>query len=128
MHEMSIANSLLEALEKESPRFPQGRITKVGLRIGELSGVNRDALTFCWEAVVRGSAWESLNLEIEYSPRRHRCQGCAKEFVVDAFDVVCPNCGSTDSVFAGGDELDLLFLEVEENEPPRGATEGTERK
>lgn len=126
MHEMSIANSLLEALEKESPRFPQGKITKVGLRVGELSGVNRDALGFCWEALVHGTDWESLDLEIEYSPRRHRCRNCSKEFIVDAFDAVCPQCGSAHSMFAGGDELDLVFLEVEENEPPRGGTEGTE--
>jgi hydrogenase nickel incorporation protein HypA/HybF len=128
VHEMSIANSVLEALEKEARRFPNGRITKAGLRIGELAGVDPGALSFCWEAIVRGTAWEPMVLEIEYSPRRHRCKRCSREFVVKDFDIACPACGDTCTVFAGGDELDLAFLEVEEDESCRVGTEGVERK
>jgi hydrogenase nickel incorporation protein HypA/HybF len=128
MHEMSIANSVLEALEKEARRFPQGRIAKVGLRVGELAGVDPGALSFCWEAVVRGTNWEAVELEIEYSPRRHRCERCAREFVVKDFDIACPDCGEAHTVFAGGDELDLAFLEVDEDEPYRVGKEGVERK
>lgn len=128
MHEMSIANSVLDALEKEARRFPGGRITKVGLRIGELAGVDPGALSFCLEAVVRETAWQPVEFEIEYSPRRHRCRRCAEEFAVNNFDIVCPSCGDPNTVFAGGDELDLTFLEVEENEPCRAATESAERE
>jgi len=128
MHEMGIANSVLEAIEKESLRFPQGKITKVGLRIGELAGVDRDALSFCWEAVVRGTEWEPLALEIDYRPRRHRCERCAREFIVEAYDVACPGCGDARTVFAGGDELELAYLEVEEHEPCGAGAQGTERE
>jgi hydrogenase nickel incorporation protein HypA/HybF len=128
MHEMSIANSVLEALEKEAHRFPQGRIAKVGLRIGELAGVDPDALSFCLEALTRGTPWEALELEIEFSPRRHRCPHCAREFVVKDYEVACPSCGDANTVFAGGDELDLAFLEVEENEPCRAGTQSLERE
>lgn len=128
MHEMAIANSVLDALEKEARRFPNGRIAKVGLRIGELAGVDPEALRFCFEAVVRGTRWEPLVLEIESSSRRHRCERCNRTFVVRAYDLACPDCGGEFTVFAGGDELELAYLEVEENEPCRAGTEGFERE
>jgi hydrogenase nickel incorporation protein HypA/HybF len=128
VHEMAIANSVLEALEKEALRFPQGKITRVGLRIGELAGVDGDSLSFCWEAVVHGTEWEPLALEIEYRQRRHRCERCAREFVVEAYDVACPVCGDRNTIFAGGDELELAYLEVEEHEPCGTGAQGTERE
>src|SRR5512140_3574236 len=48
MHELSIASSVLEAVTKEAERRPNSRIVKVGLRIGELAGVDCDALSFGW--------------------------------------------------------------------------------
>ena len=38
MHELSIANSILEAVRKERERLNGARVTKVGVRIGELAG------------------------------------------------------------------------------------------
>jgi hydrogenase nickel incorporation protein HypA/HybF len=128
VHEMAIANSVLEAIEKEALRFPQGRITKVGLRIGELAGVDRDAFSFCWEAAVRGTEWEPLALEIDFRPRRHCCRRCAREFIVESYDVACPACGDANTVFAGGDELELAYLEVDDHEPCGTGAQGTERE
>ena len=45
MHEMGIANSVLEAVRAERLRFPASHISKVGVRIGELAGVDPDALS-----------------------------------------------------------------------------------
>jgi len=64
MHEMGIANSVLEAVEKELQRYPGHRAAKVGLRIGEFAGVDSDSLEFCFEALVTGTPWEPLQLEI----------------------------------------------------------------
>jgi hydrogenase nickel incorporation protein HypA/HybF len=128
MHEMGIASSVLEALEKEARRFPGARLAKAGLRVGELAGVDRDALSFCFEAIARDTPWESLVLEIEYCPRRHRCPRCDAVFVVQAYEFACPFCGDEHTIFAGGDELELAYLEVEENEPCSAATQSPEGK
>jgi hydrogenase nickel incorporation protein HypA/HybF len=128
VHEMGIASSLLEALETEARRFPGARLAKAGLRVGELAGVDRDALSFCFEAITRGTPWETLVLEIEYCPRRQRCQRCAAVFAVQAYEFACPFCGSDKTDFAGGDELELSFLEVEEDEPCPAGTQSPEGK
>jgi hydrogenase nickel incorporation protein HypA/HybF len=114
VHEMSIANSVLEAVRREAARFPDGRISKVGLRIGELAGVDPDAVSFCFDAIVRGTELEPLALEIEYSPRKHQCADCGCSFPVPAEGTACPQCGGRDSRFIAGDELELAYLEVED--------------
>ncbi len=128
MHEMSIALSVLDALEKEAARFPEARIAKVALRVGELAGVDGGALRFCLEAAAGGTEWGPVIFEIESSPRRHRCERCARTFVVKNYDTRCPVCGDDRTVFAGGDELELAYLEVEDNEPCGVAAKSSERK
>lgn len=114
MHEMGIASSVLDAVRAESRRFPNGHVHKVGLRIGELAGVDPDAVSFCFDALVLGSELEPLALEIEYRPRRHVCTACGRSFTAANESVACPGCGSEDAIFAGGDELEIAYLEVED--------------
>ena len=114
MHELSIANSILEAVQAEAQRRPGVRVSKVGVRIGELSGVVPEALSFGFEVLVRGTEWQPLKLEIETVPRRQRCPHCAHTFAVLNYEVACPQCGAPETDCVGGDELDLAYLEVEE--------------
>jgi hydrogenase nickel incorporation protein HypA/HybF len=65
MHEMGIANSVIEAVRAEAARRPGARITKVGIRIGEFAGVDRESLTFCFDVLVRDTEIASAVLAIE---------------------------------------------------------------
>ena len=114
MHELSIAKSVLETVQAELAQRPGSRLHKVGLRVGELSGVNADALNFSFEVLVRGTDMEQVVLEIESSPRRHRCPGCDTVFTVRNYDVACPNCGAAGTECVGGQELEFAYLELEE--------------
>jgi hydrogenase nickel incorporation protein HypA/HybF len=114
MHELGIATSILEAVEKESRRHPGARFQTVGLRIGELAGVDADALNFGWEAITRDTPWETLKLAIEQLPRKNRCQVCEYEFAVRDYDVSCPRCKTFVTESISGDELDIAYIEVEE--------------
>ena len=114
MHELSIATSVLDAVAKEAERRPKAQILKVGLRIGELAGVDCDALMFGWQAITKDSDWEGLLLEIEQIPRRQRCIVCAHEFAAPDFMTACPKCADLMTVTIAGDELDIAYLEVEE--------------
>ncbi len=115
MHELAIANSVLEAVRVEAERRPGVRLLKVGVRLGELAGVSADALSFCFESLVRGTELEPLALDIEPCRRRQRCPRCARTFTVVDYDVACPDCGATPTDCIGGDELELAYLEVEES-------------
>ncbi len=114
MHELGIAEAVLTAIQKEAARHPGVRVTRAGLRVGELAGVDAPALRFAFEAVVQGTECEPLCLEIEFCPRRQKCQGCGQDFVVQDYDLQCPKCHGFESDCIGGDELDLTFVEVED--------------
>jgi hydrogenase nickel incorporation protein HypA/HybF len=65
MHEMGIASSILEAVEKELALYPGYRAAKIGVRIGEYAGVDSESLRFCFDAIVKDSRLAPLELGIE---------------------------------------------------------------
>lgn len=69
MHELGIAASVLDAVRAELALHPGARATRAGLRLGEFAGVDRKSLTFCFEALVRGTDLDPLSLDIEFRPR-----------------------------------------------------------
>ena len=117
MHEMSIANSILEAVRTEMRRYPETRPSKVGLRIGEMTAIDQESLRFCLEALTAGTDLEGIELEVESCPRRHRCETCHREFNVAGYDFQCPDCGALSSECISGEQLELAYVEIEEHEP-----------
>ncbi|MDE3165107.1 MAG: hydrogenase maturation nickel metallochaperone HypA [Acidobacteriota bacterium] len=114
MHELSIADSVLQTVRAEADRRPGAVPVKIGLRIGELAGVDPGALTFGFQALTAGTAWEGIAVDIETVPRRHRCPSCATEFPVVDYACDCPACGATRTSCIAGDELELAYIELEE--------------
>ncbi|MGD0922857.1 MAG: hydrogenase maturation nickel metallochaperone HypA [Terriglobia bacterium] len=114
MHELSIASAILEAVQGEAVRRPGARLLKVGLRVGELAGVEPEALSFCFDSLVRGTELEPLTLEIETRPRRQLCPECGRTFRVVDYSIVCPDCGAAGTRCIGGNELEMVYLELEE--------------
>jgi len=114
VHEIGIASSILESVEAETRRRPDSRIIAVGVRIGELSSVDKGALEFAFEALTRDTALEHLKLEVEWCPRRQRCLTCGEEYAVENFELHCPKCGGDRSTCISGTELDIAYLELEQ--------------
>ncbi len=112
MHELSIASAIFEAAATEARRHPGRTPLKLGLRIGELSGIDHEALRFCFEALVKDTELATLVLDIEACPRLHRCSRCDRSFPVRDFDVACPECGDLATECVSGDELEMSYLEV----------------
>jgi len=117
MHELGIANSILEGVAAELGRHPGSRPTKVGVRIGELAGVDPDALRFAFEALTAGTEREGLILEIEFRLPQARCRDCSREYDIHNYELICPACQSPNGQSISGDELEFAYLEVEEDEP-----------
>ena len=68
MHEVGIANSILEAVGTEMKPYAGARPVKVIVKVGAMSGVDRDSLSFCFEAIARGTIFEGMILAIEDAP------------------------------------------------------------
>lgn len=116
MHEMGIANSILEGVAKELRSRPGNHATKVGVRIGQLAGVDPGALSFAFEALTIDTPFATLKLDVEYVLPRSRCRDCNREFEVCNYELFCPACGSLNSTRISGDELEFIYLEIDEPE------------
>jgi hydrogenase nickel incorporation protein HypA/HybF len=116
MHELSIASTILDRAKAASERNSGARVTKIGLRIGEISGVDADALTFGFEALSKDTPFQGVVLEVEFCKRKQRCTACATEFAPEGFSSICPSCRSDASECIAGKELDVMFFELED--PP----------
>jgi hydrogenase nickel incorporation protein HypA/HybF len=125
MHELGIAASVLQEAQQEAMRRP-GRLRKVKVRVGELSGVNPEALSFSFEVLARDARLEPLELEIESCARRQRCPACDQTFAVAGYDLTCPRCGAADTEFVSGDELELASLEMEDYEPSAAGAQNSQ--
>jgi hydrogenase nickel incorporation protein HypA/HybF len=112
---MSIAASVLDAIRAESLLHGAARVTRAGLRIGELSGVEIESLRFCLEALVAGTDLAPLAFELDPVPWTRRCRDCGTVFRVLDFQPACTACSSTATDPAGGDQLELSFLDLEES-------------
>jgi len=114
MHELGIAASILDCVQSEAGRHPGTHISKVGIKLGELSGVDADALQFGFECLVKDSAFEPLALDIEMVPRVQRCLQCGSEFRMREYDPQCPSCGQFATQCISGEQLDIAYVEVDE--------------
>ena len=114
MHELSIAMSILEAAERETALHQGADLRKISVRVGELAGVDPEALRFSFDAITRETAWEGVVLELDYIARTNRCMDCGAQFVVKNAELECPECGSINTTFLRGDELEIASLELEE--------------
>jgi hydrogenase nickel incorporation protein HypA/HybF len=114
MHELGIAQGIIDRVAREMLRHPGGHARAVGVKVGEISSVDPDALSFGFEALVKDTEWQRLVLEIDYCVRRHRCPDCGTEFNVSDFETSCIACGNAATVMISGDELDIGYIEVDD--------------
>ena len=118
MHEVSLMKNLLRMVEETRIREGGGLVKVIHLRIGEMSGVNTDALSFAFEVLSEGTAAEGGRLEFEKVSLRARCRECGAEFHPDEFVFRCGSCGSPEiEILAGREmEVDYILLDDEINE------------
>ncbi len=112
MHELSLAQSIVDAC---SERAAGARVFRVTLEVGTLTCVAPEALRFCYEAAVEGTALEGSTLEIVRIPGQSRCRDCGQD--VELFDLTAGcGCGSLNLERPrGGDALNVRSMEIEEN-------------
>jgi hydrogenase nickel incorporation protein HypA/HybF len=112
MHELSVAEAVIEQLERLVEREGAARITRVVLRLGVLSGVDSEALRFSFPLAAEGTRAEGAELVLEEVPLRVRSADCGAETEADPLDVVCAACGGNDVRIVEGEGLILQSAEL----------------
>jgi len=107
MHELSLAESLVDLVEKRVDR----PVKTVRLEVGALTCVTPEALISCFEVCVRGTRLEGAILDIVAIPARARCRTCGTESAVDGRIPLC-GCGSADLAWVSGTELRVRDVDL----------------
>lgn len=108
MHELSIANSVVELCEEHARG---ARVLRVTLEIGRLSAVMPDAIRFCFDVCAKDTAVEGAALEIIETPGRARCLDCGADVALGDLLDRCA-CGSANLELLAGSELKIKEMEV----------------
>ena len=112
MHEMSLAEGVLQLIEDAARKDPFNKVSTVWLEIGQLSGVEPDAMVFCFDAVTRGSVAEGARLEIIATPGQGWCSACAQSVLIAEVFGECPHCGGYPLQVTAGTDMRVKELEV----------------
>lgn len=114
MHELSIAQALVEQVEGVRLANGGAQVVSVELRIGTWRLVVHESLDLYYRTLTRGTALEGSRLEIETVQAQGRCPRCEEVFAVEAPLIVCPVCGGVGGDLLAGQELDLISVELED--------------
>jgi hydrogenase nickel incorporation protein HypA/HybF len=116
MHELSIVEALIEQVGEELDRVGQsGRVVRLELSIGRLSGVASESVRFAFGLLAPGTRVEEAEIVIHQPKAVCCCRACHAEAEIDDLVVQCPQCGSSDIVIEGGRELVLQSIDVEDS-------------
>ncbi len=113
MHEMSIAQSLLEIVLEEGRQHKMEQVTVIRLQVGALAAVVPESLTFCFDMLSRDTIAASALLEIETVPVVARCSTCNTLFEVEDNIFLCPECGGLSLSLVSGRDMALVSIEGE---------------
>jgi len=113
MHEMSIAQSLINILKEEMAKHGAGTLRSVRLHIGQLSAIVPDSLSFCFEVMTSDTEMEGAKLIIETIPLKGTCRECSLTFEIKDYTFECPECNSTEIDTIAGQDLSIVEMEVE---------------
>ena len=113
MHEMSIAQSIMDIVQQEMARHQVTRVSVIRLVVGEFTAVVPDSLTFCFEPITKDTPLEGVKVELEQVPLTGRCKTCGKEFPIVEYRFICPECQSQEVETVAGKELFIKEIEAE---------------
>ena len=112
MHEMSLCEGIRRIVEDQARAHGVARITVVRVEIGRFSGVEKPALEFAFDVVMKGSVAEGARLVMLDLPGRAMCYDCMKEVEIEARRDPCPDCGGGRLMPVAGDEMRIKDLEA----------------
>lgn len=115
MHELSIALSMVEMAAEEAARRGGAQVSAIHLKLGQLSGVVKEALLFSYDVACEGTPLEGSRLVIEEIPVVIYCPMCEAERTLASLQHFrCPVCDTPTPQILRGKELEVAALEIEE--------------
>ncbi|NUN71163.1 MAG: hydrogenase maturation nickel metallochaperone HypA [Bacteroidetes bacterium] len=114
MHELSIAQNIVEIIHQYVPAAERDRVRSVFTTVGEHSGIVADSLTFSYQAITAATDLQRSMLVIEPQPFIIRCSACGTESRTEMGSIQCPACRAVETTVLSGTELRVREIELED--------------
>ena len=112
MHEATLAESILKIAQDVAEENHAQKISAIGLKLGDMAGVEIDALNFSFDVLKKNTIAENAELQINRVPIRAQCNKCGKFFTVEHYNFFCPECDGV-LILKSGRELLVEFVDCE---------------
>ncbi len=113
MHELSIAQRLVELALEHMRAAGAKRVVAVTVQIGALSCLQADPLRFGFDLLTQGTPLAGATLNVKVRPVVVYCEPCGQSVALPGIqNFECPICGSPATDIRQGRELDLESIEV----------------
>jgi hydrogenase nickel incorporation protein HypA/HybF len=113
MHELSIANSIVEIATEYATGNGAVAVGSITLRLGALSCVHKSALEFSFELITKDTLLQGAVLKFIDIPVSVFCQPCDREVELSGIQHFrCPVCDTPSGDVRCGKELDIESIEI----------------
>lgn len=110
MHELSVCTALMEQVERIAREHQAGRVERIVLQVGPLSGVEAPLLKRAWPLASIGTLAEDAELVIEIATVKVKCTQCDAVSEVAPNRLLCAACGDFRTRLVSGDEMLLANM------------------
>jgi len=125
MHEMSIAEGLLQAVLTAANQHGATRIERIELDVGQMRLIVPDAMQMAWQVITEGTIAAGSEIVVVEVPVTARCKKCGRQFAPQINEYICPDCGQADVDILTGDDIILKSVVCDSNEDAEsGANNG----
>lgn len=112
MHELAITQSILRIALDKAKEVSAGKVTRISVVIGELSGAVSDSVQFYFDFLRKDTPAAEAVIDFKPVAARLRCRDCHTEFHPEDVPWLCPSCGSLNVDVLGGQDLYVESIEV----------------
>ena len=116
MHEVSVAESLIETITKEAKKI-NATPTAAVISCGQLNPINDDVMQFAFEVATKDTLCDGMTISVKHMPWGGLCRDCKHEFEFDIYSPKCPKCNSDKFDLKEDAPLLLEEIEFDENQP-----------
>ena len=90
-------------------------ITEIRLAIGEIAGLDQEAIRSQWVELSKGTPVEPAQLRFRLIQAEVQCMACFQIYHPEGGAIHCPYCGSHGAKILKGEEFHLESIETENN-------------
>ncbi len=128
MHEVSIAERIIEVVSEEARRRGARKVSEVTIRVGVAALVDVEALLFALKFLSTGTILEGASFKVRSSPLVLKCVDCGEEWRIESVSgdtyahimpeefykaLTCPKCGSNNVEIIDGTDIIVEAITLE---------------